>query len=46
MQALLSRYTWSWEKLRDAHIPVAAQRLPDDPDDLIAPRWAVDDTPT
>ena len=37
MQGLLRRYEWSWEKLRDALPGLAAQCLPDDPDDLIGP---------
>src|SRR5258707_6177956 len=35
MQGLLRRYEWSWEKLRDTPPGLAAQCLPDDPDDLI-----------
>jgi len=31
MQALLRRYKWSWEKLRDALPALAAEFLPDDP---------------
>jgi SRSO17 transposase len=44
MQALLSRYKWSWQKLRDALPALAAQSLPDDPDDLIGPGIAFDET--
>jgi len=44
MQALLSRYEWSWKELRDALPGLAAQCLPDDPDDLIGPGIAVDET--
>ena len=44
MQALLRRYRWSWEKLRDALACLAAQCLPDDPDDLIGPGIAIDET--
>ena len=44
MQALLGRYRWSWENLRDALAGLAAQCLPDDPDDLIGPGIAIDET--
>jgi SRSO17 transposase len=44
MQALLRRYRWSWENLRDALAGLAAQCLPDDPDDLIGPGIAIDET--
>jgi SRSO17 transposase len=44
MQALLSRYQWPWEKLRDALPALAAECLPDDPDDLIGPGIAIDET--
>jgi len=44
MQALLRRYKWSWETLRDALPGLAAQCLPDDPDDLIGPGIAIDET--
>ena len=44
MQALLRRYRWSWEKLRDVLACLAAQCLPDDPDDLIGPGIAIDET--
>jgi SRSO17 transposase len=44
MQALLRRYRWSWSKLRDALACLAAGCLPDDPDDLIGPGIAIDET--
>jgi hypothetical protein len=44
MQALLGRYKWSWEKLRGLLPGLAAECLPDDPDDLIGPGIAVDET--
>ena len=44
MQALLSRYRWSWEKLRDALACLAERCLPDDPGDLIGPGIAIDET--
>jgi len=44
MQALLRRYRWSWEKLRDALPHLAAQCLPGDPDDLTGPGIAIDET--
>ena len=44
MQALLRRYKWSWEKLRALLPGLAAECLPDDPDDLIGPGIAVDET--
>jgi SRSO17 transposase len=44
MQGLLRRYRWSWEKLRGLLPALAAQCLPDDPDDLIGPGFAVDET--
>ena len=44
MQALLRRYKWPWEKLRDALPALAAECLPDDPDDLIGPGIAIDET--
>jgi SRSO17 transposase len=44
MQALLGRYKWSWEKLRGLVPGLAEQCLPDDPDDLIGPGLAVDET--
>jgi SRSO17 transposase len=44
MQALLSRYKWRWEELRGL-LPGLAQRvLRDDPDDLIGPGLAFDET--
>ena len=43
MQALLSRYKWSWEELRG--LPGLAQEvLRDDPGDLIGPGLAFDET--
>ncbi len=44
MQALLRRYKWPWEKLRDALPALAAECLPGDPDDLIGPGIAIDET--
>ena len=44
MQALLRRYKWSWEKLRGLLPALAAECLPDDPDDLIGPGLALDET--
>ena len=44
MQALLRSYQWSWEKLRALLPALAAQCLPDDPDDLIGPGIAIDET--
>ena len=44
LQALLRRYRWSWEELRGALAGLAAQCLPDDPDDLIGPGIAIDET--
>jgi SRSO17 transposase len=44
MQSLLRRYEWSWEQLRDMLPGLAAQCLPDDPEDLIGPGIAIDET--
>ena len=44
MQALLSRHKWSWEELRDLLPGLAQDVLPDDPDDLIGPGLAFDET--
>ena len=44
MQALLSRYKWWWEELRDLLPGLAQQVLRDDPDDLIGPGLAFDET--
>ena len=44
MQALLSRYKWRWEELRDLLPGLAQQVLRDDPDDLIGPGLAFDET--
>jgi hypothetical protein len=44
MQALLRKYKWSWERLRDALPALAAECLPDDPGDLIGPGIAIDET--
>ena len=44
MQALLRSYKWPWEKLRGALPALAAACLPDDPDDLIGPGIAIDET--
>jgi len=44
MQALLSRYKWRWEELRDLLPGLAQGVLRDDPDDLIGPGLAFDET--
>ena len=44
MQALLSRYRWSWEELRDLLPGLAQDVLRDDPGDLIGPGLAFDET--
>ncbi|MGH3187222.1 MAG: IS701 family transposase [Streptosporangiaceae bacterium] len=44
MQALLTRYKWPWHKLRGQLPALAAQCLPDDPDDEIGPGLAIDET--
>jgi SRSO17 transposase len=44
MQALLSRYKWSWEELRDLLPGLAQDVLRDDPGDLIGPGLAFDET--
>jgi SRSO17 transposase len=44
MQALLGRYKWSWQDLREQLAPLAAGCLPDDPGDLIGPGLAIDET--
>jgi SRSO17 transposase len=44
MQALLSRYQWRWEELRELLPGLAQQVLGDDPDDLIGPGLAFDET--
>jgi hypothetical protein len=44
MQAMLRRYKRSWEKLRGLLPALAAECLPDDPDDLIGPGLAFDET--
>jgi SRSO17 transposase len=44
MQALVRSCKWSWEKLRGALPALAAECLPDDPDDLIGPGIALDET--
>jgi hypothetical protein len=44
MQGLLGPYQWDWKELR-AQLPVlAAAWIPDDPDDLIGPGLAIDET--
>jgi len=44
MQALLSRYKWSWEQLRELLPGLAQEVLRDDPDDLTGPGLAFDET--
>jgi hypothetical protein len=44
MQARLRSYKWSWEKARTALPALAAACLADDPDDLIGPGVAFDET--
>jgi SRSO17 transposase len=44
MQALLTRCAWSWEQVRDLLPGLAQQVLRDDPDDLIGPGLAFDET--
>jgi SRSO17 transposase len=44
MQALLSRYKWSWEQLRELLPGLAQEVLHDDPDDLTGPGLAFDET--
>jgi hypothetical protein len=41
LQALLSRYKWSWEELRGLLPGLAQDVLPDDPDDLTGPGLAL-----
>ena len=44
MQALLGSYRWDWEDLRGELPALAAAWLPCDPDDLIGPGIAIDET--
>src|SRR6266851_9206927 len=44
MQALLSRYQWSWEEVRGLLPGLAQEVLRDDPADLIGPGLAFDET--
>ena len=44
LQALLGRYQWSWEQLRDLLPGLAQEVLRDDPDDPIGPGLAFDET--
>jgi SRSO17 transposase len=44
MQALLGSYRWDWKQLRDRLPDLAGQWLPTDPDDLIGPGIAIDET--
>lgn len=44
LQALLGRYQWSWEELRDLLPGLAQEVLRDDPDDPIGPGLAFDET--
>jgi SRSO17 transposase len=44
MQALLSRWKWRWEKAWEELPGLAAECLPEDPDDPIGPGLAIDET--
>ena len=44
MQALLGAYRWGWRDLRGELAGLAAAWLPCDPDDLIGPGTAIDET--
>jgi SRSO17 transposase len=44
MQALLSRWRWSWEKAREELPGLAAACLPEGPDDPTGPGLAIDET--
>ena len=44
MQSLLGRCAWSWEEVRELLPGLAQQVLRDDPDDLIGPGLAFDET--
>ena len=44
MQALLGAYRWDWKALRERLPALAAAWLPCDPDDLIGPGVAIDET--
>jgi hypothetical protein len=44
MQALLGSYRWGWQDLRGGLPALAAAWLPCDPDDLIGPGIAIDET--
>lgn len=44
MQALFRRRRWAWRELRAELADLRAGCLPDDPDDLIGPGLAVDET--
>ena len=44
MQALLGSYRWDWKDLRGELAARAASWLPCDPDDLIGPGIAIDET--
>jgi hypothetical protein len=44
MQALLGSYRWDWADLRGELPALAAAWLPCDPDDLIGPGIAIDET--
>ncbi len=44
MQALLGSYRWDWKDLRGELAALAASWLPCDPDDLIGPGIAIDET--
>ena len=44
MQALLGSYRWDWKDLRHELAARAASWLPREPDDLIGPGIAIDET--
>jgi hypothetical protein len=44
MQALLGSYRWDWKDLRGELAALAAAWLPCDPEDLIGPGIAIDET--
>jgi len=44
MQAVVSSYVWDWKELRALLATLAPVCVPDDPDDLIGPGLAIDET--